>query len=320
MNPVLVAELCLASVGAVAGVLISRFSAHRSMRQPMPFDLELEQRIVARAHDDNSFASMHVSAAEWFIDPTCAAEFAACAASTAQCEDHQFDVDQDVQRLSDLALERAMFPGACGYETIEQAPYLVRGRVRDGAARRVTLSAAGACTGALAAWVAPDVWAAIAIMVLGLTGWVIAAVDHDTMFLDISTWVAGSAVAGVFAAISGASQGGSGRVLEALIAGLAWWGLFEAMNWSYKLVRGQDGMGGGDGMIAFPAAFVAVAITGSLPVALWSILSALALSLAASAPLVLMRKRGGRDAFALGPFLASGWQLALFLWALRVLK
>lgn len=320
MNPVVVSELCLTLVGAVAGVVISRVSAHRSMRQPMPFDLELEQRVMERAELDKGFASRNASAAEWFVDPECAAGFAACATNADQSENQDTEADADIQRLNDLALERAMFPGACGYETIDEAPYLVRGRVRTGAARGVVLSAAGACTGAISAWVALDVWAALAIMVLGLTGWVIAAVDHDTMFLDLSTWVAGSAVAGVFAAISGISQGGSGRALGALVAGLAWWGLFEAMNWSYKLVRGQDGMGGGDGMIAFPAAFVAVAITGSLPVALWSILSALALSLVASVPLVMMRKRGGRDAFALGPFLASGWQLALCLWALHILK
>ncbi len=319
------AVACLATLGAACGVLLSRIAAVRSQRQPMPFDPQLEARLADTASAHPAWAQRNADATAWFVDPALAAAFAAAGATPAdQVPADTTDApgstaERDVEQLEALSRDREMYPGACGFLVIDDAPYLVRGHVRDSLLRRGATAAACALTGALAAWAAPDVWAALAILVLGFTGWLIALVDHDTLFLDISTWWAGSAAAAAFAAVSALDRVGPGQLGWALFAGALWWGLFEAMNLAYKLLRGVDGMGGGDGMIAFPATFVAVAVTGSIQVALWAVLAGIALALLCSLPLVVAGRRGGRDAFALGPFLASGWQAAVAMWALGVL-
>jgi hypothetical protein len=49
------------------------------------------------------------------------------------------------------------------------------------------------------------------------------------------------------------------------------------------------------------------------------VLAGLALAVSCSLALIAFRKQGRRDAFALGPFLAGGWQIALCLWAFGAL-
>ena len=327
MNPSVAVVAMLAVAGAACGVLVNQLSIRRSPKQPLPFDPELESRLTDYATSHPAWAATHASAAEWMVDSTCGNSYAAAARNHAPAltsnesrpKDDHSAADADLVRLEALAQDRALHPGACGYVLSTDPPHLVRGPIHNTAVRRLAVSLACAGTAVLAAWVAPDVWAFLAILTLGLTGWIVALVDHDTMFVDLGAWWAGSALAGVLAAASAIEQAGVSRVWWALAAGVLWWALFEGLNLVYKTFRGMDGVGGGDGMIALPATFVAVAVSGSTQVALWGVLAGLALAVSCSLALIAFRKQGRRDAFALGPFLAAGWQIALCLWAFGAL-
>ena len=311
----------LSLFGAACGPLIAKFAARRSIAQPLPFKEQAELTLAECAELDPAWAAAHPDVAEAMAHPEHKKRFTHAAGMVQSDEPSEEGPatavketkhrDRAVAQVLDAAYERDVYPGACGISVHEEAPYVRRGTTRTSLVRLVCITAATAATGATAGYVADNALAAIAVLVLGLAGWVVAAVDHDTLYLDIQTWWSAAVVAGVVAIASVVADAGFVRLGWSALAGLIWWALFEGINVMYRLVRKVDGIGGGDGMIAFGAVFVTTALTGSLPLVLWSVLAGMVVSLCASVPLVLLKRRGGREAFALGPFLALGWQLAL---------
>lgn len=315
----------LALVGACVSPYAVRLAAIRASKQPLPYDQDAEDALLAylRAHPESALSHSELPAL--FVNPEARAEAGALAAAARDARsdsdsDELHEVDDPafmklIEPLEELAFDREHYPGACGVTLSEVPPFVSRSASRMSALRHAVVALACASTGALAGYTAPSTWAALSVLILGVAGWVIALVDHDTLFLDIKTWWAASAIAAVFAAAHVLHDGDASLIGWSLLAGAVWWGLFEGINALYKLWRGIDGIGGGDGQIAFSAVFVSVSLTGSLGVALWSVMAGMVMSLLASIPLMVLKRRGRRDAFALGPFLASGWQLTLLLHA-----
>jgi prepilin signal peptidase PulO-like enzyme (type II secretory pathway) len=221
--------------------------------------------------------------------------------------------DELVRRLVEMREDREL-GGALALHPGELGPW--REAPRVGVQRSVVAGVVLAAGGVLAAWVATSSLAALALLALVATGYVIAAVDHDTLYLDIWSWWAG--VAGVWAvlALDRFLDGDLRRVWWAAVAGGVWWASLELMNVAYRVLRKTDGLGGGDGMIAFSTVGVTYVVTGSAYAALWAVLAGLLAAMVVSIPMMLLRRRGMRSAFALGPFLALGWQLALVAWEL----
>lgn len=309
----LTAVVCAAGIGAFASIPVVRIAKRRALAQPLPVDRELELSIVKHVEETGAGASI-AGAGEWFCDRELAGRFSA--ALVLDGEDEDEPLRSLLEKLEHLHTERERFPGACGYVRFEEPPFIKRGEVTV-SARRVR-GAAVACAGStmLAALATENLWMFAAVSLLGLLGWVIALVDHDTLFLDLPLWWLGGPAAMLLSFLGAHQRDGWFGILVACVCGAAWWITFEAMNLGYRLIRGIDGVGGGDGMIVFVTVSVAVAVTGSATIGMWAVLLSLFAALVASAPAVVRKERGGRDAFALGPFLACGWQLAVLAhWA-----
>jgi hypothetical protein len=306
------AAVCATVVGAFASVPVVRVAQKRAMAQPIPADHALELAIIERA-ELAGVGSNHADAHEWFCDRELATRFTAAVTEESLADD---ELQQQIGQLKTLHEEREQFPGACGFEPSAEAPFVKRGAVQ--VTKRRVRGTAVACAGSalLAAMTTSDLWAFAGMLLLGLLGWAIALVDYDTLFLDLPLWWIGGPTAMLLTLIGTQQRDGWFGVVVALGCGLVWWVSFEAMNLGYRIVRGVDGVGGGDGMIVFMTVAVAVGATGSATIGMWAVLLSLAAALLSSAPAVVRKERGGRDAFALGPFLACGWQLAvLAYWA-----
>ncbi len=329
------AVFSLALTGAIAAPYVVRFAAARAAKQPLPYDPAAEESLLeyVRAHPEAGAAP---EIAELFVSPYARAEFDQLVSGVEHGVEHDVEHSLEYEEaddavvekgslpaelvklvapLEDLAFDREHYPGACGVQLVDAPPFVQRSASRMSALRYTVIALACAASGALAGYIASSVWASLAVLLLAVAGWVIALVDHDTLFLDIKTWWSASALAGACVSAHVLDTGDTSLLGWSLLAGAVWWGLFEGINLLYKLWRGIDGIGGGDGQIAFSVVFVSVALTGSLGVALWSVMAGMVVSLLASIPLMLMKRRGRRDAFALGPFLACGWQLTLLLHA-----
>lgn len=317
-----IAAACAVVVGALASIPVVRIAQKRAMVQPIPADHELELAIVEKAERAGvsaEFAEAHA----WFCDAALATRFKATIiegttgevttgeGTTGEGSTAGAELQGQIEQLKTLYEERERFPGACGFEPSDEPPYVKRGAVNV-TKKRVRATAA-ACAGSalLAAMMTSDLWAFAGMLLLGLLGWVIALIDHDTLFLDLPLWWVGGPVAMLLTLVGAQQRDGWIGVLVALGCGLVWWVSFEAMNLGYRIVRGIDGVGGGDGMIVFVTVSVAVGGTGSATIGMWAVLLSLLAALMSSAPAVVRNERGGRDAFALGPFLACGWQLAV---------
>ncbi len=338
MPSTFLAVFSLALTGALAAPYVVRFAAARAAKQPLPYDPAAEESLLeyVRTHPE---AGVPREIAELFVSPSARTEFEQLLSDVEHEVEH--DVEHGVEHeeaggedgtvskqgslpaelaklvapLEDLAFDREHYPGACGVQLLDAPPFVQRSVSRMSALRYTVIALACAASGALAGYAASSVWASLAVLLLAVAGWVVALVDHDTLFLDIKTWWSASALAGACVSVHVLDTGDTALLGWSLLAGAVWWGLFEGINLLYKLWRGIDGIGGGDGQIAFSVVFVSVALTGSLGVALWSVMAGMVVSLLASIPLMLMKRRGRRDAFALGPFLACGWQLTLLLHA-----
>ena len=167
---------------------------------------------------------------------------------------------------------------------------------------------------AAAASTAAQYLALAAMVVLSLASILWAVVDYDTMYLDTTTFWPSTAAAWLLALASGIVDHDLGRVLAGVLVAVIGAVIFEGSNALYRLVRGTDGMGGGDTLILLATAGVPAAITGSWVLGYQILLGSMIAALVGFAALRVVGRITRQSPFAFGPYLAVGWMLAMSWW------
>jgi prepilin signal peptidase PulO-like enzyme (type II secretory pathway) len=323
----------LAISGAFIGVLLSRVSSWRTSRQPIPFDSAVERRVVewAQGGPGRALASGLDSAVfthEERVQAWAAllADEEALPEGGAHDEELPGSILDDVEVLRILAEERVLYPGAAVWqENADTDRSLIR-VVRPASVQRALWHALACGVGVGAsAWLYANVhylgdakaggesWGLLALVALVLGGVVIAAVDHDTLFLDVPALVVSGGVAWFAAVMCAQARDDRAALYGGVLVAIAWGGCFVLMNAMYKLIRGQTGLGFGDVLITLAAGGVPAVVSGEPMVGFGGILAAMILAMLWQTPKLVRKEIGKRDAFALGPFLACGWIASWFV-------
>jgi hypothetical protein len=160
------------------------------------------------------------------------------------------------------------------------------------------------------------VTAALLVLTIGSVIW--ALVDQDTMYIDLPTFYTLTGAAWLLVIVAGIVGDGLTGALRGLLTSLGVVVFIEVVNQIFRRVRGQHGMGGGDYLLIVATIGVPVAVTGDLLLGQWILI----LSLLAGVigwGITRLTKPGFTKAspYAFGPYLASGWLLALGLWVVR---
>lgn len=317
----------LAISGAFIGVLLSRVSSWRTSRQPIPFDSAVEQRVVEWAQQGSGRALLSGLTSEMFTHPGRAATWdellrGSDASETAESLDETTPraVLEDLEVVRELAEERVLYPGAVIWQANDDVNDSLVRVVRPNSLPRVLWHALACGVGVgVSAWLYGNVhhlgdaktggesWGLLALVALVLGGVVIAAVDHDTLFLDVPALVVSGGVAWTAAVLCAQARDDKAALYGGVLVAVAWGGCFLLMNAMYKLIRGQIGLGFGDVLITLAAGGVPAVVSGEPMVGFGGILAAMILALMWQTPKLLRKEIGKRDAFALGPFLAVGW-------------
>jgi prepilin signal peptidase PulO-like enzyme (type II secretory pathway) len=215
------------------------------------------------------------------------------------------------------AEDRVIYQGAGQVATDPATGELHRTYVRPTIARQVVASTACAFGFALAAYFAGTVasgWAEVAavaaLVAVVASGYVISAIDHDTLTLDYVTLALGGTVGWGAAAAQAFIVEDVGRLASGAAAGAAWFTIFTTLNWCYRKFRGIDGIGGGDWKIAAVCAAVPAAVAGSFLVGFFAVVAGMFASLLIRIPQLALGRADRTTRFAMGPYIAVGWPLS----------
>lgn len=193
-----------------------------------------------------------------------------------------------------------------------QGPSLVRVRVAP-TFRRYLASCLLALVGAggiIHAGVAGGQVIALLALLLGSVIW--ALVDFDTLYIDYPTFFSLAPAAWATAVIAALAEGRPGRLLVGVGCALGCAAFFELSNLLFRLLRGMSGMGGGDSLLVLATVGVPAAVTGELWIGYASVIGSLLAAICGWAALAVVRRAGKQTPFALGPYLAIGWIVALY--------
>jgi prepilin signal peptidase PulO-like enzyme (type II secretory pathway) len=158
--------------------------------------------------------------------------------------------------------------------------------------------------------------ASFTVLAAGSLLW--AFVDWDTFYLDTpSFWTLGIA-SWILAVAAAFADGDPKRVLAGLGIALGGALVLEAANLAFKLLRGQDGMGGGDTLILLATAGVPAALTGSWQLGYLCVMGSMVLGVLGWIVLRLSGRITRESPFAFGPYLALGWALSCSVWSFTV--
>ena len=199
---------------------------------------------------------------------------------------------------------------------------LVRVVVEPSLRRNLIISALGAMmfAGTVPAAVAANTSTAgallsiLALSILAASSLLWAVVDWDTMYLDTKIFWPSAAAAWVVAIVAAVVDGDLHRVLAGVVIAVAGALLFEGANLGFRLLRGMDGMGGGDTMILLATAGVPAAVTGSWQLGYYCMIGSLLLGIVGWIVLRIAGRITREHPFAFGPYLALGWVLCCVVW------
>lgn len=201
---------------------------------------------------------------------------------------------------------------------------LVRALSKPSRARRVFASTVLASAGSLsvplavtASYEVPaQILAAASLLVLSVASLVWALVDYDTMYLDTGSFWPGLGASWALAAAAAFAEHDPRRLLPGAAIAIGGAVVFEVANFLYRLIRGRDGMGGGDTLILLATAGVPAALFGSWQLGYAAGISSLALGIVGWLVLALRGKMTRTTPYAFGPYLALGWIVATTVCAL----
>lgn len=321
-----------AACGAALSPIAARYAARRSTAQKLPYDAEAERFVLAAGQSSSDVADLlHTAGVRarhfalpqrsqaWFDlaggDPEPPGDRDPDAADAiGALKDGHPELLEHAVRLVSSHDDRTLYKGAQDLEAVDGDPPLRRSSAMPSPARYGVAAAWMAIGGAVVGAVTDSPLIALILLATVAYGYICAAIDHDTLYIDMPTFVAGSI--GLWAAAAIAAAVGqvpwSWVVLGAgTVAG--WAVVLEATNRLYRLIRQRDGMGFGDTLIAVVTVGIPTALTGSLMVGIYSVIAAGVLAVIVMVPIHIIKKFGRTTPFAFGPFLAVGWIPALLL-------
>jgi prepilin signal peptidase PulO-like enzyme (type II secretory pathway) len=172
------------------------------------------------------------------------------------------------------------------------------------------VAAARAASGGAVGWLN---WGALAVLVVSSTVWTL--VDLDTLYVDMPSFYAGTALSWALVTGSAAMDGGLWRILTGLIVAAVIVGGIELVNQFYKVVRGQHGMGSGDYLLMLATIGVPSAVLGDWVFGQINLIVSLLLAILGWVGSRLFKDGFTRyTPYAFGPYLACGWMVTLLLW------
>ena len=158
--------------------------------------------------------------------------------------------------------------------------------------------------------------AALLVLTVGSVIW--ALVDQDTMYIDLPTFYIFTAGAWLLAILAGLLGEGLSVPLRGLVVSIVVVLFIEVINQIFRRVRGQHGMGGGDYLLIVATIGVPVAVTGDWLLGQWILILSLLAGIVGWVTARLTKPGFSKASpYAFGPYLASGWLLALALWAVN---
>jgi prepilin signal peptidase PulO-like enzyme (type II secretory pathway) len=141
-------------------------------------------------------------------------------------------------------------------------------------------------------------------------------VDLDTMYIDTRSFLAGAVASWALAVLAVGVDARMGDALAGIIGAGGIVVFIEVVNQFYKRVRGQHGMGMGDYMLIVATIGVPVAVTGVWQLTQGILIVSLLAGILGWIALRLTQKGFNRNTpYAFGPYLATGWMVALLLWS-----
>jgi prepilin signal peptidase PulO-like enzyme (type II secretory pathway) len=155
--------------------------------------------------------------------------------------------------------------------------------------------------------------AAISLLTIGSVIWTL--VDLETMYVDTASFyiLAGASWTGVL--LAALLQGTLGRALIGLLGVGGIVGFIEVVNQVYRRVRGRDGMGMGDYLLALATIGVPVGITGNLLLGQVILITSLLAGIIGWGFTRLTRPGFTRETpYAFGPYLSCGWLIGVLVW------
>lgn len=156
--------------------------------------------------------------------------------------------------------------------------------------------------------------AALLVLTIGSVIW--ALVDQDTMYIDLPTFYIFTAGSWLLAILAGLLGEGLSVPLRGLVVSVVVVLFIEVINQIFRRVRGQDGMGGGDYLLIVATIGVPVAVTGDWVLGQWVLILSLLAGIVGWVTARLTKPGFSKASpYAFGPYLASGWLIALALWA-----
>jgi prepilin signal peptidase PulO-like enzyme (type II secretory pathway) len=156
-----------------------------------------------------------------------------------------------------------------------------------------------------------------------LSGVVVSQVDLATMYVDYKVFGWAVIASWGLCAVAALVESNPHRLLAGVVIVLATAGMFEGLNFLFKLIRGVSGMGFGDTLILIVTGGVPAALTGSWSLGMYCVIGGLFTGIFAWLCTCVygLTGQGVRvtrtTPFAFGPYLEIGWVLA-WIWALQV--
>lgn len=313
--------LLMAVAGLGLGWLLTNFAALRSLKQPVPYRKNDEELVLAFLANDGDRAALKLDD-DAFLHPArrlYLAEDVPALDSDSRSLAPDEAVINAVSRLNSDAFERRELSGSGCWDVIDAEPPYVRVKRRASLLRYVSSMVACGAGCAMSAWLVthttymPGVGlhlAVLALCAIVASGIVIALVDLDTLYLDLWTIGVGGGAAWFLTAFYLQGNGQLSSLKYGVFAALSWGIALQLINFIYRLIRKQDGMGFGDIIIITMTAGVPSALAGDAAVGFIGVVSSFVLAVMFQLPLAIKRNSGGRTAFALGPYLCSGWIVA----------
>ena len=311
----------MAVAGMALGWLLTNFAAVRTLKQPVPYRKNDEELVLAFLAEGGDRAALALDD-DAFLHPTrrlYLAEMSIPLKSGEEALEPDVAIRNAVSRLHSDAFERRELSGSGGWDVVDAEPPYVRVKRLSSVLRYISSMLACGAGCAISAWLVTHTTympgadlhlAVLALCAIVASGVVIALVDIDTLYLDLWTIGGGGGAAWLLTAFYLHGNGQLSSLKYGVFAALSWGIALQVINFIYLLIRKQDGMGFGDIIIITMTAGVPSALAGDAAVGFIGVVSGFVLAVVFQLPLAIKRNSGGRTAFALGPYLCSGWIVA----------
>ena len=307
-----VRETIIMLVGSLSGLMCVFLASKRSSKQPLPYNKRAEETLLAWHLEGGLLSDVGVKPDDFLSlerASQCRESISTDSGSVVTSE----VVKAAVHVLED-ARERVEMPGKLGYKQVAGEPPFKRDVVRPSVTRQAAGAVAG-CAGFATVFqlferVDGDsmrVFGLLSLMLLVCGGVVVAAVDVDTLYLDLPAMIfmgLGSWGCGALFVINNERPR---DLLMGLCVVVVWVVALETVNFIYKVLRKMDGLGFGDAVIIAATAGVPSAVIGDFMVGFFGVVCGFIIAGLVQIPVAVYKKEGARTAFALGPYLCVGW-------------